>query len=69
MPIIVFNSTHHALSAEEILEKEGFEVDVVPLPESARSVCGLALEIHGDAVAPAKDVLSRARIEWKLFEE
>ena len=69
MPVLLFNSTHHALSAEDLLEEEGFAIDTVPAPESVRADCGLAIKIDKGDIVSAGAALNRARIEFQVFEE
>ncbi|NLG62448.1 MAG: DUF3343 domain-containing protein [Candidatus Cloacimonetes bacterium] len=43
MKLLVFDTTHHALWAEEIARNKGLAVDVVPAPPEADARCDLAL--------------------------
>ena len=43
--MILFETTHHAMWAEEIAREEGVGAEVVPAPEGSDAKCGLALEI------------------------
>ncbi|HEU5208588.1 MAG TPA: DUF3343 domain-containing protein [Longimicrobiales bacterium] len=43
MKLLVFDTTHHALWAEEIARDKGLGVDVVPAPADADAKCDLAL--------------------------
>jgi hypothetical protein len=42
--IFTFDTTHHALWAEEIAREAGIPAEVVPAPPAARARCNLALE-------------------------
>jgi hypothetical protein len=42
--VLTFDTTHHALWAEEIARDHGLPVEVVPAPAAARAKCSLALE-------------------------
>lgn len=45
-----FDTTHHALWAEEVAREAGVPAEVVPAPPAARARCNLALEtLPGDA--------------------
>lgn len=46
--IIVFNSTHHAISTEQRLKEEGKEIMMIPTPREITSSCGLSLRFNGD---------------------
>jgi len=45
MKLLVFDTTHHALWAEEIARSKGLGVDVVPAPAAADAKCDLALVV------------------------
>lgn len=42
--ILVFETTHDALWAEEVAQNASFPVEVIPAPPAARARCNLALE-------------------------
>jgi hypothetical protein len=44
LAVLTFDTTHHALWAEEIALERGIPVSVVPAPPEARARCNLALE-------------------------
>ena len=48
--ILVFDTTHHAMWAEEIAQANGIAADVVPAPEGIDAKCGLALEVLPDGL-------------------
>jgi hypothetical protein len=43
--IVTFDSTHHAMAAEDILRLEGIALEVVPPPSNLSAGCGLALRV------------------------
>jgi putative Se/S carrier protein len=48
--IFTFDTTHHALWAEEIAREREIAAEVVPAPPAAHARCSLALEtLRGDA--------------------
>jgi hypothetical protein len=42
--LFTFDTTHHALWAEELAEESGIPAQVVPAPPAAKARCNLALE-------------------------
>jgi hypothetical protein len=42
--LFTFDTTHHALWAEEVAREAGIPAEVVPAPAAARARCNLALE-------------------------
>ena len=63
--IFVFDSTHHALTAEEALEESGLEIDIVPVPVDIRVDCGLAIEIAKRDREKAEAALDAAGVAFK----
>lgn len=63
--IVMFDTTHHALWAEEIARAQGFEIEIVPAPESADAKCGMALEVQESDFAQLKDALVAQGISFK----
>lgn len=56
--IFTFDTTHHALWAEEVAGARGIPAEVIPAPPAARARCNLALETlrdDVDALAAALD--------------
>jgi hypothetical protein len=48
--VFTFDTTHHALWAEEVANEAGIPAQVVPAPPAARARCNLALETLPDDV-------------------
>lgn len=42
--VFTFDTTHHALWAEEVADERGIPAEVIPAPPAARARCNLALE-------------------------
>ena len=63
--ILVFDSTHHALTAEEVLEESGLDIDIVPVPAEIRVGCGLAIEVALADRDRAEDALAAAGVVFK----
>jgi hypothetical protein len=57
-PLLVFDTTHHALWAEQIAVERGVGAQVVPAPPDSGAKCDLALEYlpeDGNVLLPALD--------------
>ncbi len=66
--VFTFDTTHHALWAEELAVEAGIPAEVVPAPPAAHARCDLALEcLHddGDRLAGA---LASAGVEFCRWE-
>ena len=49
--LLVFDSTHHALAAEELLEEKGYQISVVPVPPEISADCGIAIKYKEQGAA------------------
>ncbi len=66
-PLLVFETTHHAMWAEEVAGERGIPAEVVPAPPEADAKCGLALRTLPDRVPELGEVLDDAGVPWALF--
>lgn len=65
--ILVFDTTHHALWAEQVAQQHRLGALVVPAPADAEAKCDLALEVldeDADALAAA---LTTAGVPWRRY--
>ena len=69
MRVLVFDTTHHALWAEEVALARGFGVDVVPAPSSARARCDLALAYLPDEEQALLATLDAESIPYRIHDE
>ena len=65
--IVVFDTTHHALWAEEVARDKGFAVEVVPAPQGVDAKCGMALEVLEESFEDLKAVFAQEGIPFKLY--
>ena len=64
---IVFDTTHHAMWAEEVAKEKGITVEVVPAPDGVDAKCGMALEVLPEAYETLQSLLSQEGIPFKLY--
>ena len=60
--LILFQSTHYVMSAEKLLLDAGYRPQVVPVPRSISSDCGVALLIDSRHFDDASALLAGAGI-------
>ena len=58
--VLIFNSLHRVLRAEEILETTGAAFEVIPVPRRLTSDCGLAVHVAPASRTVAARALERA---------
>ena len=66
--ILVFDTTHHAMWAEELAREQGVAVEVVPAPEGVDAKCGMALEVLPESLASLETVLNREGVPFRLYQ-
>ena len=59
--LLVFESTHRALQAEEALKAAGVRHRMIPKPAVIRADCGIAILLAPEALPRALDALSSAK--------
>lgn len=66
-PLFTFDTTHHALWAEEVAGGEGIPVEVVPAPPAANARCSLALATLPEEVERLGRELESAGVPFSLY--
>lgn len=67
--LFTFETTHHALWAEEVAREAGIAVEVVPAPPAARARCHLALETGAGDVTRLAATLDAALVPHRQYRE
>ena len=65
--VLVFDTTHHAMWAEEVAREQGVAVEVVPAPEGTDAKCGLALEVLEEGFDSLLPKLEKEGIPYRVF--
>ncbi len=65
--VFTFDTTHHALWAEEVAGEAGIPVEVIPAPPAARARCNLALATLPEEVARLAEELRAGGVPFALF--
>ena len=66
--VLVFDTTHHAMWAEEIAREQDIAVEVVPAPEGVDAKCGMALEVLPDSLENLQALLEKEGIPFTLYQ-
>ncbi len=67
--VLLFDTTHRAMSAEEAIIDGGFWCDVVPRPPDAIStLCGLAIEVLAGDLASVRSALTVAGLVFEIYK-
>ena len=65
--LFTFDTTHHALWAEETAHSRGIPCEVVPAPPAAAARCTLALETAADRTSDLGAALESEGISYRLY--
>ncbi len=63
--IVTFDSTHHALKAESLLQNAGFKLDILPTPRELSASCGLSLSLKRAELQPALELLADRGVQLR----
>lgn len=65
---IVFPSTRIFLKALPLIEQEGLTHRVVSIPDRLSDQCGMAIEIYGNCIDTAINIISKVNIQYEIKE-
>jgi hypothetical protein len=65
--LLTFDTTHHALWAEQLAHEHGLAAEPTPAPADAGAQCDIALEFLPEEEAALLDVLRSAGILFRLW--
>ena len=63
----IFETTHHAMWAEDVAREQSIPAEVVPAPPEAEAKCGLALRAHQDQADKLASALNEEGIVYKFL--
>ena len=65
--LLTFDTTHHALWAEEVVSAQGIPCEIVPAPPGAAARCNLALETLPEELDRTTLALREAGVPFGLY--
>lgn len=63
--LIVFDSVHQAIRAEQLLLKAGLQVELMPTPREISISCGQSLSLRPDDFDIAREILVREKVAFR----
>ena len=60
--LITFESTHHAMAAEEVFEEENINFKTIPTPREVSHSCGLALLLGLEDLQRVKRIIEEKNV-------
>jgi hypothetical protein len=67
MPLLTFDTTHHALHAEELAHEHGLAAEPIPAPPEAGAKCDIALEYLAEEEEALVRVLTGERVSYRIW--
>jgi len=67
-PLFTFDTTHHALWAEEVAREREIPAEVVPAPAAAHARCNLALETLRGELDRLRRALTDEGVPFSVYE-
>ena len=68
MRVLVFDTTHHALWAEQVARERSLGAEVVPAPAASDAKCDLALEYLPEDETSLLAALREAGVPFRIFD-
>jgi hypothetical protein len=65
--ILTFDTTHHALWAEEVAREREIPAEVIPAPAAAHARCNLALETLPGDLDRLRDALTDEGVPFSVY--
>jgi len=65
--ILTFDTTHHALFAEEIARENNIGAEIIPAPSDSRAKCDLALEFMLTEKDRLLELLDLADLSYSVY--
>ena len=65
MYIVSFNSTHHAIRLDKLLEEATIRATTLPTPREITASCGISIRFLYEDIENVKKILNENNIEYK----
>lgn len=62
MYIVAFNSTHHAIRTDKLLNENNIKVTTLPTPREISSSCGISVRFLKDDIDKIEDIIKSNEI-------
>lgn len=64
--VVSAESTHLVIKVEKILQDNGIECRIIPLPTEISANCGLAVKLEEKYLEKVKEIVNRENLEVKI---
>jgi len=63
--LVVFDSVHQAIRAEQKLKQQGLGVEMVPTPREISASCGQSLVVPEEELSAAREILLKEKVPFR----
>lgn len=67
--VILVESTSQALHVEKLIQKQGIESKMIPVPRHLSSDCGVCVRINRSSIEKVKQIIREQNLEHASIEE
>lgn len=67
--VILVESTSQALHIEKLIQKQGIESKMIPVPRHLSSDCGVCVRINRSSIEKVKQIIREQNLEHASIEE
>jgi len=69
--ILIFESTHKVLKAEQLLIENNIKCDIIPTPKELSSACGISIRLNPIAIEMQTilTILEKNTIDFTIYEK
>ncbi len=67
--VILVESTSQALHIEKLIQKQGIESKMIPVPRHLSSDCGVCVRVNRSSIEKIKQIVREHNLEHALIEE
>ncbi|QJA09800.1 DUF3343 domain-containing protein [Romboutsia sp. CE17] len=65
MYIVSFNSTHHAIRTEKILNENNIRCTTLPTPREITASCGISIRFLYEDIEKVKNIINESEVDYK----
>ncbi|MTI46213.1 DUF3343 domain-containing protein [Sporosalibacterium faouarense] len=67
--VITFNSTHHAIKGEKVLNEKGLDIRTIPTPREITASCGLSIRFATEDLEKVRKIIGDIALDIKGIYE
>ena len=65
--LILFKSVHDVIRSEKLINSNGFDYQIIPVPSNISSECGMCIELKKSDLTNMCNLLDLKKISYNLY--